>query len=347
MANNTPNRNASSSYFGWRFQIDSAIVLTLRYIRELSFVLVENNEDIEPELNDGGRIYAQAKARVRANDPGDGSLQRLKAGLKTLNDSFGRSDCRELIYVTNDPMPFGRHANDLLFGRHTFLGYDELSSKQQEAILCALHENGYAQDLVKKLSIYGIWYFGNDELTRCEEIDYRIRAFLDSAGLGASARPSEGRLRADWEQALGFSASVDCESIPAKTVSKEAFVWPVVVESCMKSTASCEDLGLDEDQQDELDSVYAKLIEAQSDRFDVVARVIADYSEYSKVSDGTQKKIRDGFIGAKWESYVSLLGADAIDDEEVRYAFVCLVLSKVIKKRDTIEKVKDAVGLQD
>lgn len=341
------NRNASPSYFGWRFQIAAAIVLTLRYIRGVECILVENDEDIELEMLDGGRVYAQAKAHFEANKPGEGSSQRLKDALKTLNDSFGSPACRELVYITNDSSPFGKRASDLSFGRNTLLGYSELGEKQQKAITRILDECSYDSRLTDKLSVCSIWYYGSDERTRCEEVDRCIRGFLDQLGLDAVSRPSEGRLRKDWELTLGFGASIDYRDKEAKKVRKSAFVWPVVVESCVGSSVSTECPDLDEDQLEELDSIYASAIGAQVDRFDVVSRVMTDYSEYAKASGESMRQMRSNFLDARWGDYVCLLGADAIDDDEVREAFVRVVVSKVIKKRATIKRVKDAVNLLD
>lgn len=347
MANNAPNRNASASYFGWRFQIAAVIVLSLRYIRDVDCILVENDEDVELEMLDGSIVYAQAKAHFEANKPGEGSLRRLRDALKTLDDSFKHPACRELIYVTNDSMPFGKVASDFTFGRNTLLRYSELSEKQQKAILRILNENSYDSRMADRLTVHSIWYYGSDDRTCCEEVDRCIRAFLDKLGLGVSSSPSEERLRRDWEQALGLSASADYRDKEAKRVSKSAFIWPVVVESCICSSASEENPDLDEDQLEELESTYARAIDAQADRFDVVSRVTTDYSEYAKASGEGARQARVNFLNARWGDYVCLLGADAIDDEEVREAFVRTVVSKIIKKRLTIKKVKDAVNLPD
>ena len=347
MANNAPNRNASPSYFGWRFQIAAAIVLSLRYIRDVDCILVENDEDVELEMLDGGIVYAQAKAHFEASKPGEGSLRRLRDALKTLDDSFRHPACRELIYVTNDSMPFGKAASDLAFGRNTFLEYGELSERQQKAILRILDENSYDSRMTDRLAVYSIWYHGSDDRTCCEEVDRCIRVFLDGLGLGVSSSPSEERLRRDWELTLGLSASADYRDKEAKRVSKGAFIWPVVVESCIHSSASEENPDLDEDQLEELESTYARAIDAQADRFDVVSKVTTDYSEYSKASGEGARQARIDFMDARWGDYACRLGADAIDDEEVREAFVRAVVSKIIKKRATIKKVKDAVNLPD
>ena len=347
MTDKVLNRNASPSCFGWSFQIAAAVVLALRNIEDVAFILVENDEDIELELLDGGIVYAQAKAYFEANKPGEGSLKRLKGALKTLNDSFGRPACRELVYVTNDLMPFGKSPNDLPFGRNSFLEYRELGPKQQEAIMRILNSESYDPCLVDKLAVYAIWYHGSDMQTRCEEIDRCIGNFLDRLDFKSASRPSEGRLRGDWEQALGFSASSDSRDMKAKKISKEAFVWPVIVESCMGLTSGLGDLDLDEDQLEELESTYAREISAQINRFDVVSKVTTDYSEYAKVSSESAKQKRIAFASARWQDYVALLGADVIDDEEVKQAFVEVIVSKIIKKQKTIEKVKNGVNLPD
>ncbi len=64
------NRNASPAAFGWDFQVNAAILLMLENIKEAKRVRVEGaDEDIEIAFMDHTKVYAQAKAVEKPDDP--------------------------------------------------------------------------------------------------------------------------------------------------------------------------------------------------------------------------------------------------------------------------------------
>lgn len=82
-------RNASFSAFGWDFQINAAIVLMLENITEVNKVRVEGaTEDIELTLDNGEKIYSQAKSVVRANDDFSNVKKKMNDALESLTDAY-------------------------------------------------------------------------------------------------------------------------------------------------------------------------------------------------------------------------------------------------------------------
>lgn len=123
------NHNASSSAFGWDFQTNAAILLMLDNITQNRSIKVEGkDEDIEIELNNGKKIYAQAKSVVKS-DGYNNVTPNLKKSLNTLNDTSSKNDnIDKLIYITNTPNPFNSKESMHQFTDYSKLSFDDLSN---------------------------------------------------------------------------------------------------------------------------------------------------------------------------------------------------------------------------
>ena len=100
------SRNASSSSFGWAFQVGAGIVLMLRNIKEFTAIRMEGEyDDIEISFDDG-KIFAQAKSVVKMGDRRNAS-RNLSNALQTLKDDVKNNLCdiKSLIYITNIQNP--------------------------------------------------------------------------------------------------------------------------------------------------------------------------------------------------------------------------------------------------
>ena len=80
------NSNASPTMFGFDFQVNAAIYLMLENIEKMNEIRLEGKtEDIELFLDDGKRIYAQAKSVVNGSTDLSHVRQNLNKALKTLS----------------------------------------------------------------------------------------------------------------------------------------------------------------------------------------------------------------------------------------------------------------------
>ncbi|HDM8809201.1 hypothetical protein PCM16_10940 [Staphylococcus aureus] len=78
------NHNASSSIFGWHFQINSAIVYFIKYIKDIKSIRIEGkDEDIELLLFNEKKILIQAKSYSKLGKDSK-ALEKLETGLNTL-----------------------------------------------------------------------------------------------------------------------------------------------------------------------------------------------------------------------------------------------------------------------
>lgn len=91
------NTNASPTIFGFDFQVNAAIVLMLENIKNLKKLRLEGaTEDIELTLNNGKKVFAQAKSVVNASTVFNNVWANLRKAIGTLSSADGE-DVDKLI----------------------------------------------------------------------------------------------------------------------------------------------------------------------------------------------------------------------------------------------------------
>ena len=341
------SRNASPAAFGCEFQVNAAIMLILRNIRDMTSVVIEGeHEDIEVALGSNRTLYCQAKAHFNANCPGDGSTTRLNEAMITLAEAVAQCDCSQVIFATNDPMPFGKRISANNFGRDSFFEYHELEQNQQDYIEEVAQKVGFPTSSLNRCAFFVFHFFGSDESTRYEKVNDAIRNFLGNLGTRDALLIPPEQLRGIWYEMLDFNSSVKPEE-ETKTVTKKKFIWPLVFELVDLPSTKIPIEEIDEDDWEEAQSRYKIVVNAQSERFDVFTRIATDYAEYCKTNRLSSCEAKKRFFEKYWQKYVDLLGAGSIPEIEGKMSYTCLVMAKVIKKRETITEVKNAVNLRD
>lgn len=338
----TVNRNASFSEFGWEFQTNAAIVLFIRNIEDASSVRVEGaHEDIEITLYDGTVIYAQAKARA-GNEPGKGSTDRLDGALKTMADDICQGDYRELVYVTNDDYPFGKsHDVTDLHGGGT-LSFSELSDAVQDFIKEKARVHGIEGDALQAMSVSVIGFYGNDRDTRYKHVRAAIRDMLERLNLARHADVNDGSLRDQWGTMMRENAGTQNTEI---TVTKEDFVWPVIVMLCKVDSDDKSFEDYDEEDVQDIVREYESTVNYYTQKFEFVTKVSTDFDEFLANNTGKRSELRRRFIDAQWGSYTDILGLNEVSDGETRSIVAKLVMRKVLRRKDVIKMVKDGVNL--
>ena len=340
------DRNAAESAFGWQFQVHAAIVLALKNIEDMSSIEVEGDmDDIEVELQNGMRVYCQAKAHYKANEPGNGSTTRLSEAMKTLADDLRKEDCTKAVYVTNDRLLFGKRINADNFSDGAFYSFCELELEQRAVVEKYIGETALLAKVHGLLCFFVLPFFGSDEATKTKAVDAAIAAFLGSINSSDAHGVIPSRLRRIWVQLLGADATVK-PGHPNKSISKKTFVWPIVFEMCDKASVGNSMLEIDEDVLEDVMHRHRSTIDGQSDLYSVSTRIISDYEQFRCSSTSGSRTLSD-FVSERWEQYVDVLGASAICDDDERRAFVWLVLLKVLKRRSAMIEVSNAVRLHD
>ena len=127
------NRRANSVMFGFDFQVNAAIVLMLKNIKELSSLKLEGEyEDIELKLEDGSYILAQAKGIEAASSDFRNVRKNLKKALNTLSEGSRDIEVRKLILITNSLNPLNEE-NNIFFGE-SYRDYNTLPPSSKKII---------------------------------------------------------------------------------------------------------------------------------------------------------------------------------------------------------------------
>lgn len=339
----TKQRNASAAAFGWEFQANAAIVLFIRNIEDADSVRVEGaREDIEIYLSNGQTIYSQAKAQME-NDPGKNSTTRFKNALKTLAEDAAKDDCEQLIYVTNDDYPLGKDHDLSTFHGGAYLDFDELTTEMQVYIREKASTLGMTEDSLSKLSILVIGFKGKDPETRHKAIRSRVQDLLDKLDLSRHGTINDGLLRDQWGLLFQENAGNSDTSI---SLSKEDFVWPIIVMLCKVGEGDSCFADYDDDLVQDILSEYSSTISYQSQKFEFVTKLTAAFESFASLNGtGRLTNTRRDFIDAHWKDYIEELGLDAVADKEVRELVARLILQKVLYRQRIIKIVKEGVNL--
>lgn len=336
------NRNASASAFGWEFQVNAAMVLFIKHINDATNLKVEGeHDDIEIELMDGDVVYAQAKARAN-NDPGSGSTNRLDGALATLADDAKEGNYHSLVYVTNDDYPFGKErVVSTLQGGGT-LRFSELPPEIQEYVKEKGAKYGIDDKAYEAMEVSVIGYYGDDRDTKHKNIRKAIQDFLMRLNLHTQADVNDGKLRDQWGIMLHENAEI---SDAKASVSKEDFIWPMVVMLCNTNSDDKFFNDYDEDIAYDVLREYQSTIDCNSQKFEFVTKVYSDFDLFKKSHEGNTGQLRQEYVNAFWENYVEELGLQEVNDAETRELVTKLIISKVLRRKSIVETIKDGVNL--
>lgn len=338
------NRNASPSARGWDFQANAAVVLFIRNIREAKEIRVEGRcEDIELFLNDGTKLYAQAKARTTAN-PGEGSASRFQDALNTLAEDLREEDCAQILYVTNDEYPFGLRHRAAMFGDDSLYRYGELPDDMRSYIKLAADKVGINDDALKRFSVCVIGFYGEDEETRYRVVHRYVNKLISDLKLGNQGSVNVRALRKTWDYMFTKNATNQDTSI---TVDKEMFVWPIVFELCEISSDEKIFDDYDFDFQQEVLLQFHRVIDECSNRFSLVTKILSDFKDFScRHANSSRREVKESFIKEMWQSYEDEIGTEDLDDETGK-VLIGLVLQKIINKRYVIQRMRREVNLDN
>lgn len=344
------DHNASSSIFGWHFQINSAIVYFIKYIKDIKSIRIERkDEDIELLLFNEKKILIQAKSYSKLGKDSK-ALKKLETGLNTLFLGAQKNEIDKLIYTTNFPNPIGGTSSQ----HHIFMGdgiiertFNEIPANYKKKVveiiekLSEKYNKKYNTDI---LNISVINFDGEDYETRYRTILRIIREFLSNI----SVNPFYSKkLLEIWQSEFLFNATTSNVSID---LTKNQVIWPIIVmnSQLLEDDKNFEKL-IDEFQMDEeeIEIVlykYTTFIDKQSEKFSFVMKVNSDYEIYRKNKIGNERGIKS-FINDKWTDYIYLVNTDKIE-EEVKQIIVKIILFKILNLKTMVKKLKKEVKLE-
>lgn len=340
MPKNTKGRkssNATAAAFGWDFQSNAGIVLMLHNLRRAKSVRIEGDEDVEVHLENGKRIYAQAKG---VQDPDDTShvIDKLEGAIRTLSDAARHGNVESLVYVTNSPNPFNDKTTSYKFERaEADVAYVSLPQSCKDQILKICDKHGY--DLpVEKFSIRTFDFSGDGE-NRYRIVKTLVVEFLSSLGL--SERGWGQKVLDRWHDEFWKNASQKDRNI---VITKKKMVWPLVVWLCedIKSKIDIEDV--DEFEVEEVTRQFRNIISDKEDKFEFVARVTNEFEQFRKEAALRYRDALNAFVADSWQKFLNEFYLEGVDNRTARI-IVSVTLERIIRTQTDIERIKENVKL--
>lgn len=331
-------RNASFSAFGWDFQINAAIVLMLENIREVKEVRVEGaTEDIELTLENGERIYSQAKSVVNASNDFSNVKQKLNDAIESLADAYKLGDSKQLIYVTNSPNPFNDDSSKSAFYGSAKKSYDTLPESCKSTIQSMAEKLSESIDL-NQLIVRVIPFETDDLIERYKEVKRVVDDFVydvapNYLGIGKQVLDI-------WQKDLFQNATQKNIQL---TISKKQLVWTIIVLATDVEKNESDYLDeIDSCDYQEIVCSYKNLINTCTERFEFATKVIADYNEY--FFEGKAKDKLSNYINYKWQNYLDEIDMNDIDDD-IKEQIIKIVLHNILKQKRIVNSIKKKVNL--
>jgi len=352
------NTDASASAFGWRFQIVAAIVLSIRNIKDLKKIEVEGcTEDIELYFKNRQPEYVQVKAVQRnpldATD-NDKAIRAMNTLINTSNLTKGKYS--KLVYLCNFRNPlnlssslltaswipsmketYSRDYGALPEEAKNFLaGRIELARKD----LGKKYSNSIEYFDLNKLYIATI-LFGSDDK---DEQQYSVLSgtisnWLDAINVKANrAKRIENMLVNNYLADAGSKENSDNH----KSITKEILVWRIIFEIIKDVPEEFYD-DIPSGIVDDLEQYETDFIKDQSERIEVINKVISGINVYAK-GGKINVPLQNEFIDSKWRDYEELFPMD--EDSEVKEFGIKMILLRIINGRRTISKIKRGAGIK-
>ena len=326
------NRNASASAFGWDFQVNAAIVLMLENIKETESIRIEGkDDDIEIELNDKSKIYAQAKSFVNPFDTNN-VIKQLTGALETLNDDAKNDDVSLLTYITNSSNPFNNVRTLQAFLGLTHLYYDELPKPCKDKINEIIKKKKYTSIDTSKLDIRVLPFYGKDDKNKYKIVKAYISDIISDFNITDNGISQS--IMEIWQQDYFHNATKPNTDIK---LSKENLIWPLIVLVVDNVVNTDYIKELSDDQYSEVNEKYKLIINNKTLRFDLIAKVMTDYqkSEYNNYRD---------FTNSVWKDYLPEINSIDADDL-IKETLIKIIIYKILQKHRCITTIKKEVNL--
>lgn len=330
--------NASASAFGWDFQINSAIVLSIKNIYNIKKIKVEGeNEDIELELRSGKTIYAQAKSVYKYDDEHN-IISNLRKSLKNFNELYHKvNNIDKLIYITNSPNPLKDDKSIILFSSNQEIKYDNLPENSKKRIDELLEKDNINIDK-SLLNIYVLSFYNETE-DRYKIINNNIRDFLDELEINIPSK----KLMKLWKDIL-FSNTTS-KNIKIK---RSNFIWYIIVlllDNYSNDNMQDIDIGM----MQEVNEEYRKIIDYFSNDFKFISKILTDFQELNMPDYKLKDKV-NYFVKEHWKFYINdiygILEVEDLDHDIKKYTIMS-VIDRILFQRVNINRIKKKGLLDD
>lgn len=339
-------RNASSTNFGFLFQINVAIYFMFSYLKEISCIRVEGKkEDIELSLINGKKYMIQAKSITKDLYDGHNNISKLSAALVSLDESNSAA-IENLFYVSNMLNPLNSSTNEYSQKYDVCIyKYKELSPESRGIIdnqIKAKKLDVFDKD---KLVIMRIPFFGDfpDQLYKYIYEEAKTVLTLMSDTLGNKYKSLVEECVKNF---LDNSSNPDLSVVVSK---KEFCNWIILTElETMDLSNDQLNIGINELDYYEAYQKYQKFISDRIDNYENYSKV---YSLYYKASANKLLTISD-FVKEENIQLYNYFFDDEIDStdgitESIKFdIYVAQIISyALLKKKSIIDRIKKEANL--
>ena len=332
------DRRADAVLFGFDFQVNAAIVLMLKNIKELRSLRLESeNEDIDIELYSGNHILAQAKSIVNSSTDFTNVRNNLNKALKSLSEGSNKIETEKLILITNSPNPLNEDASRSIFWGPARRGFNTLPESSQKIITDYLSRIDQPLD-TDQFVIQVVPFETDDEAERYKAISKIIDNFigdlkLDIPGIGK-------QLHRVWRVEVFKNGTKKNANI---TLSKKSLIWPIIVIATDIDRIDHDFVErFDSVQYDEVVRRFRETIDSCCERVEFFTKILFDFNTYKNAGKASEKNIN--FVEECWNNYSSEFEGDDIDPATTE-ALSKVVVYNVIRRRYDIDKIKKGVSL--
>ena len=326
MAKRTRSSQATSSAYGWVFQVGAGIYLMLEKVKEFTHIEMESkNEDIEITYENGSKLYAQAKSVTNPNDKTN-IINNLTKSLRTLgNADDGKT---RLIYINNYPDPLTTNYNaHYSYGKHAY----NMILEEEQNLIKAKAKKDFSLD---NFEIINLNFHGNDDDERFKVITEKIKEVLISANVDTGYANKVMKI---WISDLIVNASKKDIKLDKKDI-----MYPII--QVFIENAESEELYnsvCEKDLYDETVSKYLGFINSNFKKCEICLQVAGHYQcEKDKNRNLTYVE----FIKNEWGKYKPMFKPMNLD-EDMEESLIKMFLITILKKKDKIKSIKKAVNL--
>lgn len=336
------NRQATHVSFGWDFQSNAALVLMIKNVKNTEYIKVEGKtEDIELKLDNGKRIYAQAKSNKHPNFDFNNVISALKKSLKTLSEASENEDADILLFVTNSHNPFNAKFDKMFFGPEQYYNFSDLMPEYQQKINDIIEKENLDID-TSKFQVFYMNFMSDIDDTRYGTVKKNVDELI--ANIAPELRGHSNHLMNYW-QLVTFRNSTKQEDSFA--ITKAQFIWPVIVEIINTKKIDSDDLidldcDIDEADFESAMQHYSDFINNQCEKFELISKINTDYNHYCHFRNSG--KIHD-FIISKWSDYNKDICVAGLPPE-IAEAIQKVIIRNILYTRRYINRVKQEVNLK-
>lgn len=356
--------DASASAFGWDFQVNAAIFLFLKYLKDVDYLKVEGkHQDIEIKLKDSSKIFAQAKSiQNGSNDNRKKKFEDAIISLAKTPVDYKNND--KLLYVSNYKAPIDDkdlYDNKIVALKNVKNEHDkvvkiieEITQRLNNEILSnsslTVTKRTKLEELVKRLQ-----EINTEDLLMCSitpylnteqpEDKYQVIANLIQEKLTCDFNMTSNNMiryvrdiLKSWQSSFLLNATKSNKD-KEKLMTKLELLLQIIAIISEKDTNNLKEslsFELEEDLEDEYSSYYYKR-NFYHERFDFINMLYYDFKVFNSQN---QKDKLNEFIKGEWQKYKNEY-ADFMEYNDVcaQEYLIKRDLLRLLSSRTNIDKI--------